>query len=178
MLIHIPKTAGTSIKKALGLRTDIVDYRIPKDMVNNLLWEKYFVFCFVRNPFERLVSLYKYHTSDVYCWQNGVLYLENPNLQNMEFEDYFYTYRHSPELQAQINYIHHKYSPYPIDYIGRFEDLIEDFNVLIRSINVKAKLPTLAPNLHQAYRHYYTLRFKQEVANFYGEDLEYFKYTF
>jgi len=61
IFIHIPKTAGSSIKK-LGQ----LDYNghvraaAIRNRVSHEVWSTYFKFAFVRNPWDRFLSLYCY----------------------------------------------------------------------------------------------------------------------
>ena len=57
LFIHIPKTAGTSICKAFGVFTR--GHASIKKFPANIR-HHYFKFCFVRNPYDRLVSSYFY----------------------------------------------------------------------------------------------------------------------
>ena len=60
IFIHIPKTAGTSILKSLGgWAGDHCSYR-EYLQASPTKFKEYFKFCFVRNPYDRLVSTYNY----------------------------------------------------------------------------------------------------------------------
>ena len=58
VLIHIPKNAGTSIRRGFfdGEYEGPVQGSIPEE------WMQYFRFAFVRNPYDRLISAWKMFT--------------------------------------------------------------------------------------------------------------------
>jgi len=59
IFIHINKTGGTSIGKALGLRKKLHFTALEhKDRSGIRRWNKRFKFSFVRNPWEKVVSQY------------------------------------------------------------------------------------------------------------------------
>ncbi|MDD4955629.1 MAG: sulfotransferase family 2 domain-containing protein [Candidatus Omnitrophica bacterium] len=67
-----PRTGSESVRKALDPFSDIFssvndpvynNHITPEELKNHFLkmgwdWDKYFKFCFVRNPWDRLVSIY------------------------------------------------------------------------------------------------------------------------
>ena len=63
IFIHIPKTAGISIIKSVYGDVTLGGHRSMYfySRIFNLNKEKYFSFCFVRNPFDRLYSSYKFY---------------------------------------------------------------------------------------------------------------------
>ncbi|WP_417698442.1 sulfotransferase family 2 domain-containing protein, partial [Psychromonas sp.] len=62
IFIHIPKTAGTSILMTLIGKDSLKDHSNYYDFkrINSVKFKKYYKFCFVRNPYDRAVSLYEY----------------------------------------------------------------------------------------------------------------------
>ena len=63
IFVHIPKTGGTSIESLFIRNAHIKDVPGKHHMVRNLdgeLLKKYFAFTFVRNPWDRMVSYYKF----------------------------------------------------------------------------------------------------------------------
>ena len=58
VFIHINKTAGVSIGKALGLEKQHLTAREYKNSLGNRRWDKMFKFTIVRNPWDKVVSHY------------------------------------------------------------------------------------------------------------------------
>ena len=158
VFIHIPKTAGQSIELAfiqdLGLswktraplllrankdpllgppRLAHLNYReyVDHHYLNQELLDKYFTFSFVRNPYTRAISLYKY-TSE----------------QDKSFSDYICTdflFQHQKEnwfFKSQCSFICDDSGVPMIDFVGRFETIETDFEIVAKRTKLKShKLP-------------------------------------
>jgi len=72
VFFHNPKTGGRSIVVGFDLPDDtrlkLVHFgpREARRCIFQDSWDEFFTFCFVRNPWDRLVSLYEYHRSVQY----------------------------------------------------------------------------------------------------------------
>lgn len=155
--------------------TKAQQHRIPERLVSSKVWNNYTTFCVVRNPFDHFISSYFYHTSKEY---KGGLLLKYLNLHNLSLDEYFEQVYSLISIQ-QINYIKHRWSKKPIDYILRFENLENDFNSFCKKNNIDAKLPHKnKSNRSIGYRQYYSEELKDKVAKFSQQDLEYFGYKY
>ena len=69
IFIHIPKNAGTSIIKALGVENLFMDKTIKeyKEHYENY-WKDYKKFTVVREPIDRFISAYKFARMDESGW--------------------------------------------------------------------------------------------------------------
>lgn len=175
--MHIPKTAGTSIKAIIlpQQRSGASSHKTPKELVSRRLWNNYTTFCVVRNPFDKFISSYFYHTSKEYV---GSLYRNDKNVHNLNLDEYFEQI-YSKITKHQIQYITHQKSKKPIDYILRFENLEHDFNNFCKENNINGKPPHKNKSNRSAdYRQYYSEELKDKVAKFSQQDLEYFGYEF
>ena len=158
IFIHVPKTGGTSLRTALGM------YPGPYHITAQKLWTGYpdsvnkFSFAIVRNPWDRLVS-----------------YIHSMHDNRWQRPDRFEQLGFIP----QVNYIMDETGKPLVDFIGRYENLEEDFHTICVRIGIPTPpLPHLNSSIHRNYRRYYDEDAKRFVADNYGADIDRFGYRF
>ena len=205
IFVHIPKTAGTSIEEAFyqyqdfwiddnNIHTPMVQF---KEHLTRQQFDEAFKFCFVRNPFDLMYSTWKY-----WVHNNG---LEVP------FEEWIiwrYEGRMSdgfkfvPDSLAdgdsekighlgiawymnrtpQSYYFVGERGEFLPDFIGCFEFLKEDYDTIVKHLNlVDVYLPHANKNRDKSdsdYRKYYTERTRKIVEEMYALDFAIFGYSF
>ena len=65
-----------------------------------------------------------------------------------------------------------------VDFIGRFESLIDDFQKLCHLLGITCKLPHAGKTKHNNYKEYYDKESREIVGEFYKKDIEIFGYKF
>ena len=182
VFIAVMKTGSTSVRNTLNDYSDIIsnsDKNSPYTHHTNVRklekhfdeknwnWDDYFKFSFVRNPWDRTISVYKY-----------LLKLKNKSWvreylkETGSFSEYVKHGRYYPSQADQLNNI----SDF---YIGKFENLQEDFNIVCDKIGItKQQLPHKNPTKHKHYTEYYDDETKSIIAEKYAKDIEYFGYEF
>ena len=138
IFIHIPKNAGTSIIKALGVENLYMDKTIEqyKEHYGDY-WNEYKKFTVVREPIDRFISAYKFARMDESGWfsatgEEGLEKHHHYELCNeMNINDYVsYLYK-NPEkfnrwISPQTFIISNENGEREIDYYVRYENLLED----------------------------------------------------
>jgi hypothetical protein len=204
LFLWIPKTAGMSMNAALGtgfrkvykalenqpqglnaslkgvtfyhssISAMIAEHHVSQEWVNSA-----FKFAFVRNPWDRLVSLYYWlghHTGgekglffDEYIRMiaGGNCY-EPPGLMNI---------RGLYQANRMVDWLRPDGNWLP-DFIGRFENLPEEWRIIQKILDCKIPLVKGNSTQHAHYRDYYNDESRDLVAKRFEEDIDIFKYTF
>jgi len=138
IFIHIPKNAGTSIIKAMGVENLFMDKTIKeyKEHYEDY-WNEYKKFTVVREPIDRFISAYKFARMDESGWfsatgEEGLEKHHHYELCNeMNINEYIsYLYK-NPEkfnrwISPQTFIISNENGEREIDYYVRYENLLED----------------------------------------------------
>jgi len=164
IFIHIIKTGGTSIEAKLRLHQSHKPASEYKKIVSPEIWNKYFKFAFVRNPWDKMVSQYHYNS--------------NLFLKNKTFEEYIKLWDQGYRISTHP--VYNSYYLHPeLDFIGRFENLQSDFDFICSKIGVTdSKLPHINPSKHNKYMTYYSDETAEIVKRRFKEDIERFSYKF
>lgn len=145
---------------------------------NNLNINDYFKFSFVRNPWARRMSQYKYGRR-MFKKTNAEWTQKYDKLSFCEFI--------KMHCDCQLNWISKEAFPpsskkkheVAIDYIGRCENLQEDFNNVCDKIGIPHRqLPHSNKTKHKHYTEYYGDETREIVAETTAKDIEYFGYEF
>lgn len=181
VFIHVPKTAGSSVSNALGIIG-------LSHLSINWFPESYFSFCFVRNPWDRVVSAFSYLSqggSNLLDKFNSMIYLSKYQGQferfvKGELGENDSAVFHQMHFRPQYKYVCDKDGKIAVDFVGKYENLEEDFGKIHEELgfSVKNGLPRLNQSEHGHYKDYYTERTKEIVGNAYKKDIELFDYGF
>jgi hypothetical protein len=205
----IPKVACSSIRCAISDLLGLVpphpdnplrhpgnrDFPFVKKDEISTKYRHYFKFCFVRNPWDRLVSCFfnKIHTDTSLnnkwfrngvannFWKYGALFYGG-----MSFEKYIETVLNIPDedsdihIRSQHYFFCDKDGVILADFLGRFENIDEDFFYVCRKIGIKQEieLPHLLKTQHKDYKAYYNRRTREMVSRRYEKDIKLLNYKF
>ena len=195
IFIHIPKTAGMAIAQSLygswieGVHpcaemghASLAKYQwilAPRE------FKRYFKFSFVRNPWDRVFSAYCYLKQGGFNEQDQAW--SKKNIGSLDFEAFV-----TQQLQHNSNILRgphfipqhcflqsYNKKNYPLDFLGMFENLPEDFAVVKNKINPSASLLEINKGKRVAdYRDCYTPHMVDIVAKCYADDILLLAYTF
>jgi hypothetical protein len=222
IFVHIPKVAGQSIETMflndLNLKWDERSklllrkkrknekgpYRLAHlkaheyvelNYIESNIFKDYFKFSFVRNPYSRAYSYYKYLGYSKICSFN--YFLEHVLERKIAQQHFFFI--------SQTDYLFDTHNNLLVDFVGKFESLNEDIKIVVRKSNLKTdklphvnkskseikrsvskgiKNPKILANLKtnntifKDYREAYDSKGKKLLQTLYKEDLDNFEYEF
>jgi len=169
-----------------GLKYGLFDYRLKYWLKRNIkqkvglaehlsqeVFNSYFKFTFVRNPWARVFSWYKNVMRDEHHQKKlGI----KQQLGLCEFLD---NYSEQWALKPQLYWIKDIDGKIPLDFIGRFENLQKDFEYVAEKLGLEdAGLPHLLAGNTPPYVDYYDEHSRKLVAKKYSEEIKLFGYEF
>lgn len=206
LYIPIPKVACSSIKRAIA---EFLKIEIPNNGINihnahypivdrDILhqYDDYWKFCFVRNPWDRLVSCYteKIKADNNFSgitgsFVNGIhkgFVKYGIFKANMPFNEFLKAVASIPDHEAdqhfrsQYTFIVDVHGNSLVDFAGRFENINEDFDSILKTLNASSELSLSRSNKtrHKNYREYYSDESLSIFSERYSQDIIRFNYKF
>ncbi|MGE0668952.1 MAG: sulfotransferase family protein [Sphingomonadales bacterium] len=183
IFIHIPKSAGVSVKRSLGIsglgHEDYLTFRSASPRK----CRDYFKFAFVRNPWDRLLSAYsflaaggmpRFDTQLSARLMSGVTGFEHFVLDRLERPDV----RDVLHFRPQFSFISDESGVPRMDFVGRLETIDADFAHICERLGLAAPLQRHNVSRHPDYRSAYTPEMHDVAARLYARDIELFGYSF
>jgi hypothetical protein len=204
IFIHIPKCAGTTIKYMLFPNEKVdwqqADYNkvhgwcpkrkffmqhataqqlIETELISEDIWNSYYKFTFVRNPWDRAVSDYFWLMNDQKIKDSFKNYIHREGRFTKFLNDKEMLYYRGDHLELQTNFFDMD-GPLELDFIGKFESFDDDL------IKIKEKLGIpQTKNLHinksikkNHYSSYFSDQLKNTFDNIYNADIEKLGYQY
>jgi hypothetical protein len=198
LFVHIFKTAGTSITDSLARycyrpgstrpsnwmaylstnwkkihRTPIKKHATAleiRDSLDRDVFDSFFKFTFVRNPWDWQVSLYHFILDRPH----------NPGHEATKAMGSFRSFVLSREGSTftQTGCLTDADGNLLVDFVGKFEHLDLDFGLVCEKVGISARLPHINKMQRSGYRDYYDNETRDLTAKLYAEDIERFGYTF
>lgn len=194
LFVHIQKTAGTSITYELFKIMGTKSLYYPHSLLSNVSLDSdyvdFFIFGFVRNPWDRLVSWYNmtlnrgpinsFHKYTLENSRNFSEFIRCLNVIEEQHEGNIPNLKYYKSLKFnQVEYLSDSNGKLRANFIGRFESLKDDMNELSQLLNIPFKPLRKINNFpHKDYRTYYNDADIEWVANTYNCDIDYFNYSF
>lgn len=188
----INKTACTTIRKALHPEVHFKNRRLfhkhakTQNMIDGVT-RFYFKFSFVRNPWDRMVSMYFFRLRTNSLIKVPRIRKKFKGTPKIQFNDWLYevfdpnsVYHHGNNcVGSQLNFLTDRQGNMLNDFVGRFENLQEDFNKLCDLLTIPRRiLPVRNSTKHKHFSDYYNKDTVALVRKHHGVDAEYFGYEF
>ncbi len=176
LFIHIARTGGTSVEAALVGRdwweqdpqSKHLSASQTRAYYGEEVWNSYFKFSIVRNPFDRLVSM----------WAAGWWHTAEGSADPRKFHEFLLSLQpHEHETYNALCY--HEILDLPVDRVLRFERLEADFTQMLTELgHPEVKLPHVEKRDRADYRLYYDDVSTALVRSRFAQDLQTYGYEF
>jgi hypothetical protein len=178
VFIHINKTGGTSVERALHLRSERRTALEKRAEMGEARFARAFKFAFVRNPWDKVVSHYHYRvrTNRSGLADTGIGFRDWVLRAYGERDPRFYD---DPRMfMDQVHWVGDEDGRCLVDFVGRFERLESDFDEVCRRIGVAATLPHVKTTSHTHYRDAYDDQTRAVIAERFAPDITAWGYRF
>lgn len=166
----MPKTAGTSIERLLGRGTKYIPLsEYPESLTT---------FATVRNPFDRLVSVWAYFVAGGNGIDDDVV-----RITPKRFDRFVYKFIQNGETFPRQWFIEPMVGMTTdggreVDRVLRFENIDSDWREFALDHGLPDELPHLRKTDHRYYKDYYDHELVRIVRAYYNEDLERYGYDY
>jgi len=178
VFIHINKTAGSSIEKALKLPHEHKTALEKIEEIGRDSWDKKLTFAVVRNPWDKVVSHFHYR---VKTNQTGLR--EHP----VEFREWVKRaygnrdplYYDKPKMfMPQMDWISERDGRILVDEIIHFENISSEFTDLLQTLGKNVTLQHVKRSDRGNYRNYYDQETMEVVRIWFERDIDRLGYRF
>jgi hypothetical protein len=150
----------------------------PKNPKNSYVvtkeqYESYFKFSIVRNPWTRAYSWYKNVQRDELTRKEFKIHSQ------IDFYNFLKLYINKNILRPQIFWLKNFKGAIDLDYIGRFENLPNDFKIICDLMKIEPIIfPHELKGTDEGYQDAYDDNSINLIRSFYKEEIELFNYSF
>lgn len=166
IFVHINRTGGTSWERSFGLHHGH-DHRLANGLRSLKCWNSYYKFAFVRNPWDRYVSIYK----------NRNIRVSFPKWIRSHIKA-FRKNKLSKAFSPQLDWISDKNGKILVDYVARFENYKEEWYKICEIIGAKKKMRHVNGTKHRHYTTFYNDATIENVRILAAKDIAEFGYEF
>ncbi len=180
VFIHINKTGGSSVERALGLP---LEHRTALEKIREIgrrNWDRRFTFAVVRNPWDKVASHYHYRVAT----NQGGLGEATPGFRDwvrLAYAEHDPRYYDAPRMfMPQLRWISDQGGNILVNQVCRFEALEPDFAAVCLHLGRRVELPHAKASARPAgsWRELYDAPTRDIVAQCFREDIARFDYRF
>ena len=206
IFIHISKCAGSSVEKAFGVNISnntesnnvnlfgwnfehniFLQHATPQELIdfgfiNKSIWDNYYKFIIIRNPFDRSLSDYIWLMEEISQKDTYINFLNRRGrfkeaLTNNQTINY-----RGDHLKKQKEYFYINGSLIKYDRILRFENIGNELNSLTNDLNLSPNFFDKKFNVSKKkvihYSKFYNQKRINEFEKLFKDDLNFLNYTF
>lgn len=184
IFVHVPKTAGISVCKGL-LSVDAIGH-MPLHYYQMALgqdkYSAYYKFSFVRNPWDRVYSAYRYLVKGGLSAQDKIW--SEAFRKYSDFNDFVAQWIDEDNIElslhfmSQSRFIKNSQGVVDLNYLGRFENLARDYEVIRQTLGGETLGMNNVSGRNLSYVEAYSKRSKDIVARVYHGDINLLGYDF
>ena len=146
-----------------------------KHTVTKDQYKSYFKFTFIRNPWSRAFSFYKTVFRNEFTRRRAGIGING----HISLNEYLVKFAGKGLRRPQLYWLKDFKGTIPLDYIGRFENLTEDFQEVCGHLQANhITLPHFNIGTGDDYREYYDEDSKKIISDIYQEEIKIFDYSF
>ena len=183
IFVHIPNTAGSSIAGHLFDAPSA--HRTCQDYLdaNPAKFRRYYKFCFVRNPWDRLVSTFFFLKAGGMNADDRAFAAATLGRFD-EFNDFVCDWLTPENIWRWVHFYPQYYFTTDsegtdrVDFVGRFESIDADFATIAERFGANPTLPVANRSDRPAFGEVYTAESRARVEAVYAEDIRRFRYAF
>ena len=136
------------------------------------IWSEYHKFAFIRNPFDRFISVCAFLNRENPAFAKSPLAWMKEALSRPRF-------RERVLVREQFEQLCNEEREIGVDSVGRYESLQESLDAVLGKLSLPSSpLSVLNSSEHKAYSEYYDEELKGLVQALYSTDIEEFNYAF
>jgi hypothetical protein len=161
------------IPEIAALRHGHIGAREIRSHLDPAIWRDYFKFGFVRNPYDRFVSVcFFLNRSDPNFAEDALTFMRERIIRK-RFQDRVLVRPQHKQLCDDDGEI-------ALDFVGRYENLQQSYDEICKNIGISSvELTRKNSSEHSKFVDYYQDEdLRRQVAEFYAEDLRLFAYEF